>query len=72
MSSEGGPFDEVDALLLPPDLALVVDLTDAASDLSPLMDPVPPSPADDDLGLSIFPLPGILERRDPRNDRDEF
>lgn len=54
------------------DLALVADLIDAASDLS-----VPPETVSiwdsDVLGLSVFMLPGILDRIEPRNERvDSF
>lgn len=51
------------------DFALVVDLTDTASLLST---PLLVSMLEIDvLGLSILPLPGILERMEPRKERVE-
>ena len=53
----------------PPDLVLVADFVEAASDLSTLG---PASMFDRDvLGLSVFPLPGILDRIEPRKDRKD-
>ena len=54
----------------PFDLTLVADLVDAASDRSAL--PLVVSMFEKEaLGLSIFWLPGILDRIDPRNERDD-
>lgn len=54
------------------DFTLVVDLIEPASDLS--VPPVTVSIWDSDvLGLSVFMLPGILDRNDPRSERvDSF
>ena len=50
------------------DLLLPVDLVEAASDLS--TPPLLVSKLDNEfLGLSDLPLPGILERKEPRKDR---
>ena len=56
------------------DLALTADLVDAASDLSipPLLEPVSMlSPEVEFLGLSVFPLPGILDLIELRKDRED-
>lgn len=61
---------ESGAAALPRDMAdraLLPDLTDAASDLSALASPFD-RPTVDPLGLSVL-LPGILERKVPRNER---
>ena len=73
----GGCTDDPDIARLvrdPPDLALVVDLIDAASDLSPLPEAVPSTPAITDvdaLGLSVFPLPGIFDLMAPLRERED-
>ena len=69
---EGGCIESARLALDALDLALVEDLIDAASDLS-----VPPETVsiwdNDVLGLSVFMLPGILDRIDPRSERaDSF
>jgi hypothetical protein len=55
------------------DFALVADFIEVESDLSrPPLPPVPGSMFDKDaLGLSVFPLPGILDRIEPRRERDD-
>jgi hypothetical protein len=58
----------------PADLALTADLVDAASDLSipPLLGLVSMlSPEVEFLGLSVFPLPGILDLMELRKDRED-
>lgn len=73
----GGCTDDPDIARLvldAPDRALVVDLIDAASDLSPLPETVLSAPAIADvdaLGLSFFPLPGILDLMAPLKERED-
>ena len=69
---EGGCIESARLALDALDLALVADLIDAASDLS--VSPVTVSIwLSDVLGLSVFVLPGIFERIDPRSERiDSF
>ena len=73
----GGCTDDPDIARLvldPPDLALVVDLIEATSDLSPIPEAVPSPPAIADvdaLGLSLFPLPGIFDLMAPRKERED-
>lgn len=50
------------------DFALFPDLTEAASDFSPEASPF--DRMAEFRGLSVFPLPGILDRRE-RKERDE-
>ncbi len=52
------------------DLLLFPDFTDAASDLSAEASPFPLERMVEFRGLSVFPLPGILDRRD-RNERED-
>ena len=73
----GGCTDDPDIARLvldAPDIALVVDLIDAASDLSPFPEPIPSAAAIADveaLGLSFFPLPGIFDLMAPLMERDD-
>lgn len=58
----------------PPDLALEADVARLDSDLSAGSLPalaVPARDVDDPLGLSVFALPGIFERIEPRMDRED-
>src|SRR5215469_2703511 len=74
MASREGRTEEDDprCCLTPLDLALTELLTDAASDLSANVDePFPARAAEDDRGLSDFPLPGILERSWLRSERED-
>jgi hypothetical protein len=69
-------LDEVDPRcdFAPFDLALIDDLMDAASDLSPcpLLEPLlDAKPTDDERGLSALLAPGILFRMAKRSDRED-
>jgi len=74
MASMEGRTEEDDprCCLTPFDLVLTELLTDATSDLSADVDaPFPARAAEDDRGLSDFPLPGILERSWLRSERED-
>ncbi len=73
----GGGAEEPDIARLvldAPDLALVVDLIDATSDLSALPEFGPSLPGSTDvdaLGLSVLALPGIFDLMAPLRERED-
>jgi hypothetical protein len=70
------PAEETEAPLVAREPTLAEDLTEPASDLSPAVMSTRANALLEAFGLSdlsFFPLPGIFERMDPRNDRlDSF